>query len=157
MVVAEGPKILTFNAFGDRYLTRFMFLSICRLCFIQFLREIDIEKVSQELFWAPIPFKRYRNTSGCGIDRLSRLCFYNCICCFVIRSTTPLFCCRNLSYEACYQTNPTLIWKLKKWRGFGKKSPDFVHPEVKFIIQNIVLRVSQDKNIQNFPLFNELL
>ena len=25
-----------------------------------------MEKVLQELFWAPIPFKRYQNTSGCG-------------------------------------------------------------------------------------------
>ena len=25
-----------------------------------------MEKVLQELFWAPIPFKRYQNISGCG-------------------------------------------------------------------------------------------
>ena len=25
-----------------------------------------MEKVLQKLFWAPIPFKRYQNTSGCG-------------------------------------------------------------------------------------------
>ena len=39
---------------------------------------------------------------------------------------------------------PTLLsfWKSKKCPGFGKKGPDFVHPEVKFTIQNIVLRVS---------------
>ena len=27
-----------------------------------------MEKVLQELFWAPIPFKRSQNTSGCGTD-----------------------------------------------------------------------------------------
>ena len=30
------------------------------------LREIDMEKVLQEFFWAPIPFKWYQNTSGYG-------------------------------------------------------------------------------------------
>ena len=25
-----------------------------------------MEKVLQEPFWAPIPFKQYQNTSGCG-------------------------------------------------------------------------------------------
>ena len=25
-----------------------------------------MEKVLQELFWTPIPFRRYQNTSGCG-------------------------------------------------------------------------------------------
>ena len=23
-----------------------------------------------EIFWAPIPFKRYRNTSGCGTEKI---------------------------------------------------------------------------------------
>ena len=40
------------------------------------------------------------------------------------------------------EANPTLFGKSKKCPGFGKEGPDFVHPEVKFIIQNIVLRVS---------------
>ena len=34
----------------------------------------------------------------------------------------------------------------KKCPGFGKKGPNFVHPEVKFSIQNIVLRVSRTKS-----------
>ena len=43
-----------FNAFGEEYvclLKRFLFLSIRRQCFIQFLRETDMEKVLQELLW----------------------------------------------------------------------------------------------------------
>ena len=43
------------NAFGEGYLCllqRFLFLSICRLCFILFLQEIVIETVLQKLFWA---------------------------------------------------------------------------------------------------------
>ena len=37
------------------------------------------------------------------------------------------------------EANPTLFGKSKKCPGFGKNRPDFVHPEIKFIIQNIVL------------------
>ena len=43
-----------FNAFGEGYLCllkRFLFLSIHRLYFIQFLHEIYMEKVLQELPW----------------------------------------------------------------------------------------------------------
>ena len=36
-----------------------------------------------------------------SLHRLSHLCCYSCICCFVIRSTAPLFCCKSLSYQAC--------------------------------------------------------
>ena len=42
------------NAFEEEYLSllkRFLFLSICRLYFIQVLREIDMEKVLQEFSW----------------------------------------------------------------------------------------------------------
>ena len=66
-------KYLVFSAFGKGCLCLLkMFLSICRLYFIQFLHEIYMEKVLQELvwvpFWVPIPFKWYQNTSGCGTD-----------------------------------------------------------------------------------------
>ena len=37
---------------------------------------------------------------------------------------------------------PYPFLEIKKMPWFWKKGPDFVHPEVKFIIQNIVLRVS---------------
>ena len=48
-----------------------LFLSIRRLYFIQFLREIYMGKVLLRtflgaFFWAPIPFKRYNDTFGCG-------------------------------------------------------------------------------------------
>ena len=39
-------------------------------------------------------------------------------------------------------SQPYPFWEIKKMPWFWKKGPDFVHPEVKFIIQNIVLRVS---------------
>ena len=39
----------------------------------------------------------------------------------------------------------------KKCPGFGKKCPNCVHPQVKFVIQNVVLRVSKRK-LQNFSL-----
>ena len=45
-----------FNAFEEGYLClskRFLFLSIRRLHLISFLREMYVEKVLQELFWAP--------------------------------------------------------------------------------------------------------
>ena len=43
----------------------FLFLSIPSIYFIQFLREIYMEKVLQELFWVPILLKQYQNTSAC--------------------------------------------------------------------------------------------
>ena len=49
----------------------FCFLSIRRLYFIYVLRFIW-KSVTRTFwgafFWAPIPFKRYQNTSGCGTD-----------------------------------------------------------------------------------------
>ena len=45
---------------------------------------------------------------------------------------------------------PTLSWKSKKCPGFGEKGPDFVHPEVRFTIENIVLRVSRTKSSNIF-------
>ena len=42
-------------------LKRFLFLSICRLSFILFLREIYMEKVLQELFWAHFFGRPYRS------------------------------------------------------------------------------------------------
>ena len=59
---------LMFNAFGEGYLCllkMFLFLSIPSIYFIQFLREIYMEKVLQELFWVPILLKQYQNTSAC--------------------------------------------------------------------------------------------
>ena len=43
---------LMFNAFGEGYvcLLKMLFLRICRLYFIQFLREVYMEKVLHELF-----------------------------------------------------------------------------------------------------------
>ena len=47
-------KYLVFSAFGEGCLCLLkMFLSICRLYFIQFLHEIYMEKVLQELAWVP--------------------------------------------------------------------------------------------------------
>ena len=47
-------KYLVFSAFGEGCLCLLkMFLSICRLYFIQFLHEIYMEKVLQELVWVP--------------------------------------------------------------------------------------------------------
>ena len=83
-----------------------------------------------------------------SLHRLSHLCFYSCICCFVVRSTTPLFCFKSLHIRRVTRVGgswrPTLPFfgNQKKCSGFGKKGPDFVHTEVKFIIQDIVLRVS---------------
>ena len=45
---------------------------------------------------------------------------------------------------------PTLSWKSKKCPGFGEKGPDFVHPEVRFTIENIVWRVSRTKSSNIF-------
>ena len=39
----------------------------------------------------------------------------------------------------------------KKCADFAKKGPDCVHPLVKFIIQNVVFRVSTRKNSEIFP------
>ena len=58
---------------------------------------------------------------------------------FVIQGTAPLFCSKSLSYQECK----------KKCSSFGK-NPDFVHPEVKFTVQNIVLRVSRTKSSNIF-------
>ena len=47
-------KYLVFSAFGEGCLCLLkMFLHICRLYFIQFLHEIYMEKVLQELVWVP--------------------------------------------------------------------------------------------------------
>ena len=65
-------KYLVFNAFGEGcfcLLKIFLFLSIHRLNFIQFLREIYMEKILEKFVWAPIPFKWYQNTYGCDTDR----------------------------------------------------------------------------------------
>ena len=52
----------------------------------------------------------------------------------MITSTAPLFCSKSLSYQTCSaregQTSPTLLWKLKKYPGFGKKVLILVHPEI---------------------------
>ena len=40
----------------------------------------------------------------------------------------------------------------KKFPDFGKKGPDCVHPWVKFTIQNVILRVSMKKKLQNLSL-----
>ena len=64
MVVAEGPNILMFNAFVEGYLCllkRFLLLSILRLYFIQFLPEIYLEKVLQEIFWVDFFGRSYRS------------------------------------------------------------------------------------------------
>ena len=62
-----------FNAFEEGYLCllkRFLFLSIHRLYFIQFLHEIYMEKsvtrTSMAFFWAPITIKPYQNTYRCN-------------------------------------------------------------------------------------------
>ena len=39
----------------------------------------------------------------------------------------------------------------KKCPDFAKKGPNCVHPQVKFIIQNVILRVSRRKNSKIFP------
>ena len=48
---------------------------------------------------------------------------------------------------------PALFWKSKKlpwvWK---KKCPDCVHPLVKFAIQDVVLRVSKRKKLQNVSM-----
>ena len=77
-----------------------------------------------------------------SLHRLSHLCFHSCICCFVIRGTTPY---KSLShqvrnYEGRWRPSLPFLENHKKCSGFGKKDPYFVDPEVKFTIQNIVLR-----------------
>ena len=57
---------LMFNAYGEGYLCllkMFLFLSIPSVYFIQFLREIYMEKVLQELFWVPFFGRPYRSNS----------------------------------------------------------------------------------------------
>ena len=69
MIVAECPKIFHVQCIWEKifvFLEKILFLSIRRLYFIWFLREIYMEKVLKEIFWAPIPFKWYQNTFGCG-------------------------------------------------------------------------------------------
>ena len=52
------------------------------------------------------------------------------------------------------EASPALFLKIKKSALIlGKKCPDCVHSEVKFVIQNVVLRVSKRKKLQNFCLF----
>ena len=46
--------------------------------------------------------------------------------------------------------SPTIFWKSKRCPSFGKKYPDFVHPAIKFTIQNIVLRLSRTKSSKLF-------
>ena len=46
---------------------------------------------------------------------------------------------------------PSLFWNQKKCLDFGKKGPDCVHLQVKFAIQNVVLRVSRRKTSKMFP------
>ena len=49
-------KYLVFNAFGEGcfcLLKIFLFLSIHRLNFVQFLREIYMEKILEKFVWAP--------------------------------------------------------------------------------------------------------
>ena len=67
-----------FNAFGEGYLRlfkMFLFLSIHRLYFIEFLHEIDRKSVKIFLgffFWVPILFKWYQSTSGCGTVQIKK-------------------------------------------------------------------------------------
>ena len=62
-------KYLIFHAYGKVYLCLlkiFLFLSIRRLYFIQFLHEIYMEKVLEELIWAPF-FRRPYCSNGTKI------------------------------------------------------------------------------------------
>ena len=48
--------------------------------------------------------------------------------------------------------SPVLFFEIrKKCLGYGKEGPDCVHPEIKFFIQNVVLRVPR-KKFQNVSL-----
>ena len=49
------------------------------------------------------------------------------------------------------EASPALFGNRKKCPDFGKKGPDCVYLWVKFSIQNIVLRVSRQKNSEKFP------
>ena len=44
-----------------------------------------------------------------------------------------------------------LFWKSKKVPWFWEKGPDCIHLCVKFSIQNVVLKVSKEKNSKIFP------
>ena len=57
-------KYLVFNAFGEGcfcLLKIFLFLRIHRLNFIQFLREIYMEKILEKFVWAPFFGRPYRS------------------------------------------------------------------------------------------------
>ena len=62
------------------------------------------------------------------------------------------------------ETSPALFENRKKPPGFRKKGTDCIHLWVKFSIQNVVLRVSTRKKLQNvslwglfFGVFDEIL
>ena len=75
-----------------------------------------------------------------SLHRLSHLCFYSRICSFVIRGTTPYkrlpYQVRN--YGGSRKPPYPFLKIMKKCSGFGKKGPDFHHPDVKSTIPNIV-------------------
>ena len=79
-------------------------------------------------------------------------CAFTVARCFVIRGTTPY---KSLShqvrnYEGRGRPSLPFLENHKKCSSSGKKGPDFVDPEVKFTIQNIVLRVSRTKSSKIF-------
>ena len=71
----------------------------------------------------------------------------------MIRSTTPVFCSKSHSCHTGNKTEgeglPYPSLKIKKCPLSGKKGPDFVHPEAKVTIQNIVEEYLE-QNISKF-------
>ena len=55
----------------------------------------------------------------------------------------------NTQLERRGEVSPALFENRKKSLDFGKKGPDCVHHWVKLSIQNVVLRVSRRKEVQN--------
>ena len=75
MVNADDAKIYDFECIQGRIFvsTKKIFVfKYSQTMFHLVLCEIDMEKVLQKFFWAPIPFKRYQNTFGYGTSRAQK-------------------------------------------------------------------------------------
>ena len=64
---------------------------------------------------------------------------------------------KNLKNCIACREFPALFWKSRKVPWFWKKGPDCIHLCIIFSIQNVVLRVSREKNTKVYPVGSSFL
>ena len=129
---------------GLNYFDRFMRLTqnrIFQITSVSYTFDLIVLWLCQQLRWTSKHRAQYISgiSSYGSLHRLPYLYFYNCIYCFVIGALFHIKVFHIRHAPKGYGEAPLPFLESLK------KCPKFVHPEVKFTIQNIALRVSRTK------------